>query len=194
MKISKFFLLTLFLAITFSGKAEGLYTYGEAIDFQSGFVGSLWHPFLKYSQYDSNDGRDEHLDFLTVIMKTSDTYHSFPAESKLLLKFSDDSIVELDSFGDVIKNYECTHIANVLTDIYYTGRNYVLTEEALQKILTLPIIKVRIELANGNRKDYEVGEKHGKKVLKKLIKSHDAVQRTQGQRIKNSNSDLKDDF
>lgn len=84
MKSFKFILLTLFLAIAFASKAEGLYTYGEAIDFQSGFVGSLWHPFLKYSQYDSNDGRDNHLDLLTVILKTSDTYHSFPAESKLI--------------------------------------------------------------------------------------------------------------
>lgn len=194
MKKIKYILLTFLLALSVAGNAEGLYTYGEAIDFQSGFVGSLWHPFLKYSQYDSNDGRDEHLDLLTVIMKTSDTYHSFPAESKLLLKFSDDSIVELESFGDVIKDYQCTHIGKVLTDIYYTGRNYVITEEALQKLLTLPIIKVRIELGNGNRKDYEVGEKHGKKVLKKLQKSHEAVQSKQGQRIKNSNSDLKDDF
>ncbi len=194
MKSFKFILLTLFLAIASLGKAEGLYTYGEAIDFQSGFIGSLWHPFLKYSQYDSNDGRDDHLDLLTIIMKTSNTYHSFPAESKLLLKFLDDSIVELDSFGDVIKDYQCSYIGKVRTDIYYTGRNYILTEEALQKIITLPIVKVRIELGNGNRKDYEVGEKHGKKVLKKLIKSHAAVQNTQGRRIKNSNSDLKDDF
>lgn len=194
MKLLKTFLFTLLLAIAIPSNAEGLYTYGEAIDFQSGFVGSLWHPFLKYSQYDSNDGRDEHLDLLTVIMKTSDTYHSFPEESKLLLKFSDDSVVELNSFGDVIKDYQCTHVGKVLTDIYYTGRNYVLTEEALQKILTLPIVKVRIELGNGNRKDYEVGEKHGKKVLKKLVKSHDAVQSTQNRRIQNSNGDLKDDF
>lgn len=194
MKNFKLILLALFLVITFSSNAEGLYTYGEAIDFQSGFVGSLWHPFLKYSQYDSNDGSDEHLDLLTVVMKTSDTYHSFPAESKLLLKFSDDSIVELNSFGDVIKDYQCKRIGKILTDIYYTGRYYVLTEEALQKILTLPIVKVRIELGNGNRKDYEVGEKHGKKVLKKLIKSHEAVQNAQNQRIKNTNSDLKDDF
>ena len=180
--------------MAFLCKAEGLYTYGDAIDFQSGFVGSLWHPLLQLSQFDSNDGRDVHLDLMTVVLKTSDTYHSFPENSKLLLKFSDNSIVELNSFGNVIKDYQCKRIGKVLTDIYYTGRNYVLTDEALQKILSLPIIKVRIELGNGNRKDYDVGEKHGKKVLKKLQKSNEAVKNTQNRRIRNSNSDLRDDF
>lgn len=187
-------ILALLLVISFSLKAEGIYTYGEAIDFQSGFVGSLWHPFLKYSQYDSNDFDNEHLDLLTVIMKTSDTYHSFPDTSKILLKFSDDSIVELDSFGEIIKDFQATYIAKQLTDIYYTGRNYILTPDDLEKILTLPIVKVRIELSNGNRKDYEVGEKHGKKVLKKLVESHKKVSSTQNRRIHNSNSDLKEDF
>lgn len=186
--------LLLVLLFPFQINAEGTVTYGEAIDFQPGFVGSLWHPFMKLAQYDSNDSENLHLDLLTVIMKTSDTYHSYPDESKLLLKFSDDSVVELNSFGDVIKDYQCKYIGNHLTDIYYTGRNYIITPEALQKITSLPITKVRIELANGNRKDYEVSDKHGKKVLKKLQKSLEAVQSTQERRKKNVTGDLKDDF
>lgn len=194
MKIFKTILFTLLLATTLASNAEGIYSYGKAIDFQPGFVGSLWHPFLKISQYDSNDGRNEHLDLLTVIMRTSDTYHSFPNESKILLKFADDSIVELNSFGDVIKDYQCTRNGMQLIDVYYTGRNYIFTEEALKKILTLPISKVRIELGNGNREDFEINEKHGKKVLKKIVKSYEAVKSTQNRRIQNSNGDLKDGF
>lgn len=194
MKKIHIFILALLASLSITCKAEGIYTYGEAIDFQSGFVGSFWHPFLKLSQYNSNNEAQIQMNLLTVILKTSDTYFSFPEESKLLLKFNDDSIIELESFGDVIKDYECTHIAKTLTDVYYTGRNYIITDNDLQKLLTLPIIKVRIELGNGNRKDYEVGEKHGKKVLKKLQKSYEAVKTTQEKRIKNSNGDLKDDF
>lgn len=194
MRSIKTILFAVLLSIAFTANAEAIYTSGEAIDFQSGFVGSFWHPYLTLSQVDSNDGRNEHHDLLTVILKTSNTYHSFPQNSKLLLKFSDNSIVELDSFGDVIMDYQLTSLADEYIRVYYTGRHYDLTDEALQKILTLPIIKVRIELSNGIRKDYEVGVRHGKKVLKKIKKSYEIVKKRQQLRIRNSNGDLKDDF
>lgn len=176
-------------------KAEGLYTYGENIDFQSGFVGSFWHPYMRLSKYNSNDENNLEIMLLAVIMKTSDTYYSFPeGTSKILLKFNDNSISELDSFGDTIKDYMCKKVANSLVDVYFTGRNYIITEDVKQKLLSLPIIKVRIELGNGTRLDYELSEKHGKKVLRKLQKSFEAVEMVQQNRINNANGDLKADF
>ncbi len=175
--------------------AEGIYTYGESIDFQSGFVGSMWHPYMRLSKYNSNNDENIEIMLLAVVMKTSDTHHTFPEDtSKLLLKFNDNSIVELDSFGETIKDYMCQNIAHNLVDVYFTGRHYIISEDTQKKLLSLPITKVRIELGNGNRRDYELSEKHGKKVLKKLQKSFEDVEKVQQKRIDNANSDLKSDF
>ncbi len=174
--------------------AEGVYTYGKAIDFQSGFVGSLWHPYMRLSQYDDNDGGVGVLNMLILYTKTSDDYQNYPPESRLLLKLSNDSILELKSFGEVKKYYECISIGTKLQDVYHTGRDYTLPDKELDLLLTYPITKVRIELTNGNRLDYEISEKHGKKVLKQLKESYKNVLATQKKRLKNVNSDLKDDF
>ena len=99
----KLILLIAFLFCAFQSRAEELYSYGESIDFQSGFVGSLWHPFMRWSY--SGEGPD--MELLAIMMKTSDTYHTFPeGVSKLLLKFNDDSICELESLGGTLKNFK----------------------------------------------------------------------------------------
>ena len=112
----------------------------------------------------------------------------------MLFRSNDNSIVELDSFGETIKDYMCQNIAHNLVDVYFTGRHYIISEDTQKKLLSLPITKVRIELGNGNRRDYELSEKHGKKVLKKLQKSFEDVEKVQQKRIDNANSDLKSDF
>ena len=175
-------------------KADGVYTYGETIDFQSGFIGSFWHPAFQLSKYDSTDGEEEHLNLLTVYLKTIDTYHKFPEESKMLLKFSNDSIAELNSFGSVTKNYSTQFIGNIWQSVYLTGRSYIIPDEVLTLLLSLPITKVRIELDNGNRQDYEINEGLGKKIRKKMIKSFKGIRLWQKERIKNKTGDLKDDF
>lgn len=180
---------------TIQSKAEGIYTYGESIDFQPGFVGSLWHPFMKASKYSSIDDDQFELTLLTVVLKTSDRHEIFPEDtSTLLLKFSDNSIAELESFGDVLTDYNCHTINAKLIDVYFTGRRYVIPADVRSKLLSLPITKVRVELSNGDRRDFEVNEKHGKKVLKKLQKSFEKIDALHQKRIKNATSDIKDDF
>ena len=57
------------------------------------------------------------------MMKTSDTYHTFPeGVSKLLLKFNDDSICELESLGGTLKNFKRKKLSSSWVDVYYTGR------------------------------------------------------------------------
>ena len=52
--------------------------------------------------------------------------------------------------------------------IFYTGRHYLLEDTDMQKLLMWPIVKVEVELADGQTKDFKVSKKHGKKVLKGL--------------------------
>lgn len=192
-KIILLIIASLLLAIP--SKAEGIYTYGESIDFQPGFVGSWWHPFMKVSKYSSLDEDPLELTLLTVVLKTSDRHEIFPEDtSALLLKFSDNSVAELESFGDVVKDYECRTIDTKLIDMYFTGRHYVIPANVQSKLLSLPITKVRVELSNGDRRDFEVSEKHGKKVLKKLQKSFEKIDALHQKRIKNATSDIRDDF
>lgn len=194
--IMKKILLSLVLCLCIlQSKSESIYTYGEIVDFQSGFIGSLWHPFMRLSKYNSNDENNVEMILLTVMMKSSDTHYIYPeGNSKLLLKFDDGTIVEMISFDEVIKDHTSKYIANSLVNIYFTGRHYIITDECKQKLLSQPIVKVRIELGNGVRKDFNVSEKHGKKVLKKLQKSYASIEKVQQERLDNANGDLKSDF
>lgn len=191
----KLILLIALLFCAFQSRAEELYSYGESIDFQSGFVGSLWHPFMRLAMCGSDTGEGPDMELLAIMMKTSDTYHTFPdGVSKLLLKFNDDSICELESLGGTLKNFKRKKLSSSWVDVYYTGRLYIITEDVKQKLLNLPIIKVRIELGNGNLRDYELSEKFGKKVLKKLQRSYNSVKKTQQIRMNNATNDLKNGF
>ena len=72
--------------------------------------------------------------------------------------------------------------------MYHTGRAYTIYEEDLQKILSLPIIKIRVELANGNRRDIDIKDKLGKKILEKLQNSYRDIKYTQEKRLENINN------
>ena len=48
------------------------------------------------------------------------------------------------------------------------GRHYLLEDTDLQKLLMWPIVKVEVELADGQIKDFKVSKRQGKKVLKGL--------------------------
>lgn len=152
-----------------------LYTYGDVVGFKSGKV------FMNFAIYDDYGE------------KSSKKHLSYPRNSKLVVKFANDSVIEVKSFGDVIQTFEPTYgvkyadegieytgrdqnpyyrpwISDVRPPImiFYTGRHYLLEDTDMQKLLMWPIVKVEVELADGQKKDFKVGKKHGKKVLKGL--------------------------
>ena len=169
-------------------KAEGNYTYGEAVVFKSGKV------FMNFGLYDDHRENSVPKYLFTVVLKSSKKHLSYPRDCKLIVKFANDSILELRSFGDVIREMETTNgveyadngieytgrINNPYYEIpwishsmpylsiYYTGRDYLLEDTDLQKLLMWPIVKVEVELANGVKKNFKVGKRRGKKVLKQL--------------------------
>ena len=187
-----FLLLILLLTVSIiHAQDDGAYTRGDVIYLKSGGYGIIWHPFMMLAHYDSADSLYNH-DQLIVVLVDKYSYLSFPEHSRLLIKFIDESIVELESFGNVLKSYSNIY-SNGVVDIYKTGRTYTIYEEDLQKILSLPIIKMRIELANGNRRDIEIKDKLGKKILKELQESYSEIQSTQEKRLENIN-DYDSDF
>ena len=186
----KHILLLLFVLMfaTQLAKAEGNYTCGNEVNFKSSKV------FMNFKVYDDHRENSVPKYLFTVILKSSKKHLSYPKNCKLVVKFANDSVIELKSFGDVIKQIEWSsgveyadngieytgRINNPYYDIpwlshsmpyisiYYTGRDYLLEDTDLQKLLMWPIVKVEVELADGAKKDFKVSKRHGKKVLKAL--------------------------
>lgn len=52
--------------------------------------------------------------------------------------------------------------------VYFTGRNFQLGDTDLQKLLMWRIEKVLVELAVGEKIEFKIKKRQGKKMLKKL--------------------------
>lgn len=180
-------LICVLMFTTQLAKAEGNYTCGEEVVFKSGKV------FMNFRLYDDHRENSVPKYLFTVILKSSKKHLSYPKNCKLVVKFANDSVIELKSFGDVITQLDLSSgveyadngieytgriynpyyrpwISDAMPDIpiYYTGRNYLLEDTDLQKLIMWPIVKVEVELADGVKKDYKVSKRRGKKVLKAL--------------------------
>ena len=183
-------ILLLFCVLVFATqqtKAKGFYTCGDVVDFKSGKV------FMNFAIYDDYGEKSVPKYLFIVTLKSSKKHLSYPRNSKLVVKFANDSVIEVKSFGDVIQTFEPTYgvkyadegieytgrnqnpyyrpwISDVRPPImiFYTGRHYLLEDTDMQKLLMWPVVKVEVELADGQTKDFKVSKKHGKKVLKGL--------------------------
>ena len=169
-------------------KAEGAYTYGEEVVFKSGNV------FMNFALYEDNSENSQLTYLFAVILKSSKGILSYPQNCRLVVTFANDSIIELKSFGDIIgeietsygvervdygieytgRNYNPYDDRPIISDtkppipIFYVGRNYLLEDTDMQKLLMWPIVKVEVELADGVKKNFKVSKRKGKKVLKGL--------------------------
>lgn len=174
---------------------DSAYTYGEAIYLDAGMFGSVYFPYMKLVFYDDRD-TTYHMDLLFVALVTSDTYHSFPDNSRLLIKFQDDEVFELESFSDVVKahyNLGWNSTLKKYVEMYHTGRHYKITADALNKLLTEKIAKIRIELSNGTYKNIVLEDKLAKKILPKLVNSFKSISTIQQKRLQNLN-DIHNNF
>lgn len=113
--------LLLFCVLVFTmqqAKADGSFTYGEAVDFKSGKV------FMNFAVYDDNSEKSAPKYLFTVTLKSSKKHLSYSKNSKLVIKFANDSVIEVKSFGDEIHEFEPTYGVEYADDgIEYTGRN-----------------------------------------------------------------------
>ena len=169
-------------------KAESGYTYGDEVVFKSDKV------FMYFGHYDDNHENSVPISLFTVILKSSKEHLFYPQDSKLVVKFANDSVIELRSFGGAVRFVETSSgVERADNDIeytgrnynpyydspgaygsmpplliYFTGRNYQLEDTDMQKLLMWPIVKVEVELADGVIKKFIVSKRQGKKVLKGL--------------------------
>lgn len=171
--------------------AEGVWTTGDEMRFSIPKNDRAQSFFLeRYDDVDNN----WYSYVLTLLLRDACNYYKFPDNSKLLLKLSNDSIIELDSFGDTKTNCISGILMGVHMYTYETYRHFILNDSDLQNILNFPIIKIRIELSNGDRKDIELEAGESKKLIKKINKSLPKIKEKQKERIRNVENDLKDDF
>lgn len=178
-----------------SAQDDSEFSYGESVNLQTGMWGSTYHAFMRLCSY---DGKDTicHYDLIFVVLSASDRYYEFPENSRMLIKFQDDKVFDLDNFGDITKVYENLGWNSTLkkyVEVYKAGRHYILNEEVLTKLLNEKIAKVRIELANGNFRDFEIEDKHAKKIQRTLAESYKSVLAAQKKRLENIN-DIHNNF
>lgn len=182
-------LLICVLAFTMQqAKAEGGYTYSDEVVFKSDKV------FMNFALYEDNSENSQPTYLFAVILKSSKGMLSYPQNCRLVVTFANDSIIELKSFGDIIgeietsygveradngieytgRNYNPYDDRPIISDtkppipIFYVGRDYLLEDTDLLKLIMWPIVKVEVELADGVKKDFKVSKRRGKKVLKAL--------------------------
>lgn len=199
MKCIKQILLLCYLLCCLSMHARdgiGKINYGDEIELKSNKV------YLNLAIYETGDESASPVYLFTVTVRSSEKYSIFPTTSKLTIKFANDSIIELSSFGSDIHTLESSVVERSDIDIDYTGRmtnpyykdyyshdyrkpvlinyNYIgrhfrLEDTDLQKLLMWPIVKLQIELSDGKSKNVKVSKRLGKKVMKLLQDSWKAL-------------------
>lgn len=164
-------LLTLFLM---GISAYSQVSYGKFVMFPDAkLVGSMWKPQIDFVRMDESD-------IICIRTCSSDTYKSFDAESRVLIRFSDSTMVKLPIIEelDVVKDYDNEWIASSLTEKYITFSYYSIEAETIDKIIEdkVPIIKIRLVFTNGNIQDYDIPKNYQQKLLDGLIASRkDAI-------------------
>ncbi len=185
-------LLSCLLMLTMQqAKAGGDYTYGEDV-YKTGKA------YMCLGVYNDPDDGIAPVHLFTVMIKSTKSPIAFHRYSKLLIQFSNDSVIELESFGHVINVMETgtegveradagieyegriynpydekpyLHHDKPIQFFYFSGRNYQLGDTDLQKLLMWRIAKVQVELAGGEIKEFKIKKRQGKKMLKKLLDS-----------------------
>ena len=167
--------------------AYGNYSYGDELVLKSDKA------FAKIGVYDDQDESHLPVYLFAVIVRSLNKPLSYPESSKLVIKFSNDSVIEVDSFGLGIQEWDMTYGVERADDgieytgrnydpyyrpwiydvkppmrIFYTGRNYRLEDTDLQKLLMWRIVKIQVELSDGKWNYFKIGKRQGKKILNQL--------------------------
>lgn len=140
------------------------------------------------------DNNEHQINIVNILIVSNEAQQIKENNTKALFRLNDGSILELNSLGEATSVYDPkVHYGN-LYNLFQSWQSYVIKDADLNKLLSQPIIKVRVEQRSGDRKDVEISKKQGKKVMNKLNESWNSVIKKQEQRIQNKNTDLKEDF
>ena len=123
-------------------------------------------------------GRVNDSDIIVLLMTSPDDYASFDEDSRILIKFEDNSTVKLPICleMDVEKDYETSWNSSLkkYSHFYQTYSCYNIDDETLKAIVEKgkKIIKIRVVRTNGDINDYDITEKYQPKLIEGLQNSY----------------------
>ena len=128
---------------------------------------------------------------MCLYMHNSLDYDIYDDDSRILVKFDDDTKMTLHRVNEdrTLKEYDNQVLNGVLYHHYMTYTQYYVNTDFLNKILVNNIVKVRVVMANGNIRDYEIKSSYQQEFTKKLKNSYVSARKTNKQREKNMNDD-----
>lgn len=176
-------LLLLLISILFYYESNAQISVGGYTLFPDAkLMGKFYKPQLSFASIDGNS-------YLILLFTDPNDYKSFDEESRLLLKFEDDTTVKLpiDIVQGVEKDYDNMSTDFGLSRFYMTYTCYPIEEDTINKILNKEkIVKIRIGLGNSNVLDYDITPKYQEKLIEGLINSYYVTQASDKQKAKNS--------
>ena len=159
------------LFVCFLSNAYGQVSIGSYTMFpDSKLFGSAYKPQLSVGKVN-----DQYILSLRYVSPT--TYASFDAESVLLIRLGDDSMVKLPFAKelDYEKKYENSYNKYTGTSHFYITYSYYLIDaDVLSRIVKDKevIKKIRVSFTNGNVQDWEINEKYQQKLTEGLVDSY----------------------
>lgn len=182
----KKFMVALMLCFISNG-TFAQFSVGEYVQLVKGLAG--WYQGKIALAVTNIDGVE--VPSMCLYMNNSVDYDIYDEESRILVKFDDDTKMTLHRLkGDqTLKEYDNQVISGVLYHHYQTYTQYYVEMDFLNKLLTNGIVKVRVVMANGNAKDYEIKGGYQKELSSKLKDSYVTARKENKQREKNMNDD-----
>ena len=177
--------LLLFFIISFYCFSQTSTSYSVSLG--KGITGSLWHPRVAFSKV--NDDTE-----LIWIILTNTEKYEMDYNSTLLVKLNNDSILQFKRIGDLKTEYDNKIIGSTVIGFYHTYASYECIDKEINLIRENGISKIRVELTNGDRYDWEVPIKRKDKLIKEINKAYEIMIYLYDKREKNLNSNLKDNF
>lgn len=179
-----FILFALFSICSYAQVAIGNYTYFP----DSKLMGRAYKPRIAFEKID---------DLYSISIRCCDphSYKWFDNDSRVLLKFADDTSVRLDIIyvneSSVVKSYDCNVDKFGTTHFYVTYTNYYIGDEVIERILSQneSIIKIRLVYGNGEADDYDISQQYQKKLMEGLIKSYKVANQSQAKKKRVLNDD-----
>lgn len=162
------FLLALLAAVTLSAEEQR----GTFVVFPDAKPqGAQYKPQMAVAQ--ENVGANT-VSYLVLKLTGSTDYNTFDNTSRILVRFSDDTKMTLPRVAnDPVQKEKSNNVVNGATLFYYrTYTRYQLPEDFITKVQQgIGIVKVRIVLAEGNARDYDIAPAYMPKMTERLKKS-----------------------
>ncbi|MCQ2347563.1 MAG: hypothetical protein MJZ65_00050 [Paludibacteraceae bacterium] len=167
-----------------------VYSQGTYANFLKNTL-NLYNPGVSWKIWDCSAGSTTiKYETLVLDMIASDAYYTYGTDSRILFRFSDGSVSTLHRReGDTtIKEYKSMWIGNTLFHLYHALAEFDLDTETRNRFLNpnLGILKVRVVLANGNARDYEMTGKMQTKVAEQIRNSWISASKQNAARKQNS--------